>query len=412
MDYFLICMFIVCMSGISLMTWLSVHFMDMLRSSATDKIRLIKIGLLLLAFVPLLVICCQLMHWRPPVIILASTLASYDSTHTVSAQSGASRIDFPFYLFSAYVIGLLVMLLRIGLSYLSARKLLSTSSHTVMHGYTVYLSDAIRSPLSFGFPRANIYFPCRAVNVWSERDIQIALTHESIHIERRDGWWKLLSLLMHAFLYFTPWSFYLHRRFEIEIEMFCDQQTCIRTSATSSEYGNLLLRFVCFEQENPIFSNLSNSTLTRRLVAMKAKKIARPLLTTTLATVLLLGGSVVTALAGSVIDKKCTYDVTTKIYVDGVLVSSPRIVALEKQKAAIFIENKGGSTSLKMEFTAKDTGDGNNSIAMKFDVKYKDGTEKLHSKPELVLVPGQEGNVSLSSGSGHLYQMGVMIKRV
>ena len=51
------------------------------------------------------------------------------------------------------------------------------------------------------------------------------------------------------------------------------------------------------------------------------------------------------------------------------------------------------------------------AIGMNFVVQYKNGEEQMHSKPEFLLVPNQEGKINISLKSDHVYEMYVIAKK-
>ena len=241
----------------------------------------------------------------------------------------------------------------------------------------------------------------------------MSLTHEKIHLQQNDSCWKLLSLVIQALLFFVPWAYYLHRRFELELEIFCDKKTCLETNADMSEYGNLLLRMVSAIPKNPVFSNLTSPMLKRRFLAMKTKTVTRSFLITIISIFFLLTSGAVIAMTSGITEKNGIYEITSKVAIDGKLISSPRIIARANQFASIFISDKNGTNSLRVEVITKNASiwAANDDILMNFDVQYKNGREQVHSKPEFVLAPDQEGIIKMTSNSGHLFEMRVVAKR-
>jgi hypothetical protein len=75
------------------------------------------------------------------------------------------------------------------------------------------------------------------------------------------------------------------------------------------------------------------------------------------------------------------------LFIDGQLVSSPVIINYANQKSSIQISDKG--VALEIALIAKDAAKDN--IRVNYDIQYTNGDEKMHSKPEMVLVPNQEG---------------------
>ncbi|MBX3710263.1 MAG: M56 family metallopeptidase [Gammaproteobacteria bacterium] len=304
------------------------------------------------------------------------------------------------------------MLFRILLGYFSAKKQLRSCNQVVIQGQPVFINKYIQSPLSFGLPKSKIYFPLDAETKWTSREIQMILAHENFHVERNDSLWKLLSLIVQAILFFAPWMYYLHRRFELEMEVVCDLKTCKKTGADIQEYGNFLLAMTCAQPQNLIFTNMTDSTLKRRLLAMKSKTVNSRLLVFILSLVILLGGSTAIGMTSGIKEKNF-FIIKTKIIVDGKLVSSPEILAKENQKASITLTNNtdnSGTQGLRMQLMAQGAVR-NDAIEINYDIEYKNGKEEIRTNPQIIVVPNQEAEINLSSDSKHSYKMLVVAKR-
>ena len=146
---------------------------------------------------------------------------------------------------------------------------------------------------------------------------------------------------------------------------------------------------------------------------MKSKIQTAKLLTIMFSTFLLLACSNAIAMTSGIADKKTVFDMTFKIFIDGKLITSPRIVADANQPASIYSFNKSGAEDFKINVVARNAAmpRNQNAIGMNFDVQYKDGEEKMHSKPAFLLASNQEGSIKFSSKTGHLYEIDVVAKR-
>lgn len=137
------------------------------------------------------------------------------------------------------------------------------------------------------------------------------------------------------------------------------------------------------------------------------------LLTIMFSIFLLLAGSKAIAMTSGIADKKTVFDITSKIFIDGKLIASPRIVAHANQPESISTFNKNGTEGLRIKVIARNvTMPGNqNAIGMNFDVQYKNGEEKMHAKPVFLLGSNQEGSIKFSSKTGHVYKIYALAKR-
>lgn len=403
------------LSGLSLITLIAVRILDFANALSQQKIILTKIGLVVLVLAPLIFSLLRLSSWQMLEITLPGQFTNQLSTSR-SVILMARYINWPFYIFLAYGVGFLMMLSRILFSYLNARKKLKRSFEAVVQGQSILLNEHIKSPLSFGLPKAKIYFPSDAEQKWTSRELQMSLAHERIHVDQNDSLWKLLSLIVQALLFFSPWAYSLHRKLELEMEVYCDEKTCIKADAGINEYGGLLLAMTCAQSGNLIFTNMSDSTIERRLLAMKSKTIKRSFLISVLSAALVLSGATAIAMTDSITDtNKNTFKITSKVFIDGKLVSSPVIVALENQKALIVITNTNDAEAqgLRMELVARNVSQYgmNDAIGINYDIQYSNGAEKMHSKPQVVVIPHQEGRINISSDSNHSYEMYVLAER-
>jgi hypothetical protein len=296
------------------------------------------------------------------------------------------------------------------LSYIKSSAQLAKSNKGQIQNQAVLLSNNIQSPLSFGFPKAKIYLPFDIEKRWTPREIEMCLIHEKIHIEQNDVIWKLLSLIIRSLLFFAPWAYFLHKKFELETEIFCDTRTCELTNADIQEYGNLLLNMNLIQTNNFIFTNIKTSTLKRRILAMKSKSKHRPMLVSALSAILVFTGGTAVATTNEISLNKNIYKITSKIFIDDSLVSTPQIVAHANQKAAITLGNTDNNQFLKIGLIAKDIA--KNNIKLNYDIQYANGNTKIHTKPEMVLALNHEGVIKIASDTGHTYEMKVMVSRV
>lgn len=409
MNYFsCLLLFLGPLSIINFLTLVSLYILDFTSVASKQKIIFIRIGLIIMSGATLIFYILQFFSFHTIAFVLPDKIINQFQINSLPIKISQHN-DWAFYLFIIYVTGFFVMLFRIVFSYLKSNIQLAHSNACRMQGYDVLLSNNIQSPLSFGLLKPKIYLPYDMKEKWSKREIEMCLAHEQIHIDQNDTFWKLLSLIVVALLYFAPWVYFLHRKFELEMEIFCDEKTCYQADANFQEYGSLLLAMTPIQSNNFIFTNIKTSTLKRRIIAMKSKTIRRPLLVSMLSVVLLLCGGTVIATSDGILAKKSTYKITSKIFVDGQLVSSPQIVAVANQKAAINLSKKNADQSLQLTVIANDIAKDN--IKVNYDIEYHDGNEKMHSKPEMIFIPNQEGIIRIASDLNHTFEMKVVVER-
>jgi len=408
--------FLISLSTVSLIVLILLRILDFCNVATKQKIIFIKLSLIMVFLSPLFFYLLNLSLLKGLVITIPTHINSEINSQAFQIIHYEHKISWLFYITSAYEIGLFIMLFRIVFSYFSVKKQLTESKKIHIQGTPVFLSKNIKTPISFGLPKAKIYFPLDAELKWTSREIQMSLAHEIIHVEQNDSFWKFLSLIVQALLFYTPWIYYLHKRLELEMEILCDKKTCHKTKADIQEYGNLLLAMTCIRQKNFIFNNLTDSTLKRRFLAMKEKNRNARFLVVIMTVFLFLISSATISLASGIIGKSSVFKITSKIIINGKVVSSPIILAKENQKALIVLTNTNntGSQGLRIELTAmnKTTLGLSDAIIINYDIQYKEGREKLHSRPQVVVLPHHESKISLSSDSAHSYEMDIIAERV
>lgn len=413
MNYFPYINILISLAIVSLMNFMMFWILDFINIKSHQKMIFLKINLVILILFPFIYSLSSLYFPNIIDITLPSQLIHEPITSKPYNISAAHQVRWPVYFICLYSIGLSFMLFRVLLSFLNAKKQLRSSYFTIIQDKKVFINNKIKNPLSFGFPKAKIYLPIDAETRWNPREIQMILAHENIHVKRNDCLWKLLSLVVQSFLFFAPWVFYLHRRLELEMEIFCDLKTCEQTKADVREYGTLLLAITSAQPQNLIFNNMTDSTLKRRFIAMKSKTINSKILI--ISTIFLaLAGSTVIAMAD--INKvKNTFKITTKILIDGKIVSSPQIITEENQLARITITNKDKTSGdgLRMKLIAKNakTLSRNNAIEINYDLQFKNGNAEIETNPQITVTPNQETKINISSDSHHSYDMIILAER-
>ncbi len=406
--------FIISLSVISLVVLALLQILDFANIVPRQKIAFIKVSLMTLLLAPVIINLFNLTFLKELVIIIPPQLTDIKLTQILPMMPSENEMSYSFYIILVYGIGVCMMLCRIVCSYFGAKKQLQLSKKIFIQGLPVFLNSNIKTPISFGFPKAKIYFPSDSELKWTKREIQISLAHEKIHVEQNDSLWKLLSLIVQAFLFFSPWIYYLHKRFELEMEILCDLNTCKDTDADIQEYGNLLLAMTCKQSKNFIFNNITDSTLIRRFSAMKKKKRSARFFISVLSVAIFLIGSTAIGMASSIPEDNSVFKITSKIIIDGKIVAKPVIISKSNQKALIVLTNtnNAGSEGLRVELIARNNTkfQSKNTVQLDYDIQYKDGQETFYSKPQIIVLPNQEGKIKLSS-SGRSYELDVIVER-
>lgn len=83
----------------------------------------------------------------------------------------------------------------------------------------IFLAENIPSSFVFGFWKPKIYVPVGA----DETQRHYMITHEQVHVRRKDSLRKLLAYLLFCLHWFQPLIWFLFWKFSEEVELFCDE---------------------------------------------------------------------------------------------------------------------------------------------------------------------------------------------
>ena len=108
---------------------------------------------------------------------------------------------------------------------------------------TVYLSEKIVTPITFGFFRASIVLPLAHINQLSLEDTEIILAHELAHIIRRDFAINIFLNLVKTIFYFHPAIWWLFDQIDSEREKATDSLALKMSHSSPVSYAKALLNF-------------------------------------------------------------------------------------------------------------------------------------------------------------------------
>lgn len=403
-------------SGLSaLVYWVQ----EVLAVDHRERLKFLKIGLVLTWLIPIISIALLLSNSSKAI---GALMPGSETLNRVLATSKASIYVFEGETFrvtqillGVYLAGLLLMLVRFSVAYHRMRQILLHSSRATVNGRVVRSSEIIASPFSFGFLNPQIFVPGKFIAEQPSQVVEIMLTHEETHVASWDPQWKLISLLTKSILFFAPTAIYLHRKLDLEMEVECDRATMKSTATSNSEYGNLLIDTVVATQNfipNPMFAYMSDTNLKRRIQAMKTRTFKKPVLTAALGSALLLTG--VTAVAAAVGTEKFKgqYKVKAQILLDGKVVSSSQFVVLPNEPASLEMKSEQPQAALRMMLTAADySGVNSAGIDLKMAVDLKTADHSFRANPRVVVMPGEEGKVTIGSDDSETLEMKIIAER-
>ena len=153
-------------------------------------------------------------------------------------------------------------------------------------------SDVAPTPMTGGLWEPVILLPAAAVQ-WSPERQAAVLTHELIHIRRRDVLRQLVRRIVLALYWFHPLGWLAARRAEIASEKACDEEV-LALGARPSDYARLLLRLAAARGRHPNVLALplvKTSQLETRIVAILKRRRPRPSVTRTAVTLTIVGSA-------------------------------------------------------------------------------------------------------------------------
>jgi beta-lactamase regulating signal transducer with metallopeptidase domain len=186
----------------------------------------------------------KMVYRNPPVPIAAAAGTAEAAVPVSNSIPATQRLDIvmsrdlPLLLLGAYAAIVLLLLLRLLVSYLRVRLLRRRSRpappevHARMRHWLarcpaarpveLLLSDTVRSPLAIGFLRPAIVMPASLVLELGQEEFDDVGVHELAHIRRYDDWTNLFQQLVQAFLFFHPAVYWVSRKLKFEREVACD----------------------------------------------------------------------------------------------------------------------------------------------------------------------------------------------
>ena len=174
-----------------------------------------------------------------------------ESEITTNATQNSLLLNFNWgqILISIWLIGCGIGLLKL---FLGIRKIyqLSQSCHpfnrlnTTLENVDILGSSDIETPMTWGFGKAKILLPLTAQN-WSKSTLETVLVHELAHIQRKDYWIHILSLVSASFYWFHPMVWWMKKRQILEREKACDEYV-LQTGLSNNEYAEQLIKVARF----------------------------------------------------------------------------------------------------------------------------------------------------------------------
>lgn len=134
-----------------------------------------------------------------------------------------------------WIIVFLAIILMLAVTYFTTLYEMKDATH--LHN-NIYLSDKIISPAVYGIIKPRIILPVS----YKDKDIELIILHEKMHIRRADNLWRMLAFLIAAAHWFNPICWVLLKLFLADLELSCDECVLIKLGdSRAKEYARSLL---------------------------------------------------------------------------------------------------------------------------------------------------------------------------
>lgn len=102
----------------------------------------------------------------------------------------------------------------------------------------IYLSEKIISPAVYGIMKPKIILPAS----YKDRDIELVILHEKMHIQSADNLWRVLAFFIVAVHWFNPLCWLYLKLFLADIELSCDERVLTKVGdSRTKDYALSLL---------------------------------------------------------------------------------------------------------------------------------------------------------------------------
>jgi RND family efflux transporter MFP subunit len=159
-------------------------------------------------------------------------------------DNGITRFDWAGAGVTLYVLVAFALLLRLCLGMAMSLRLLRTSRATgkATEGIEIRESDRVTAPLTLGIGRMAIVLP-RDWRQWSGVKLDAVLAHERSHIRRFDPGVQLLSAIHRVLLWYSPLTWFLHKRI-VRVAEEASDDAAVAVIQDRVRYAEVLLEFM------------------------------------------------------------------------------------------------------------------------------------------------------------------------
>ncbi len=134
-----------------------------------------------------------------------------------------------------WFIVLLAILLILVVAYFTSIYEIKDSTHLKNN---IYLSEKILSPAVYGIIKPKIILP----SSYKDRDVELIVLHEKIHIRNFDNLWRIIAFVIVAVHWFNPLCWLFLKCFLEDLELSCDERVLIKIGSNrTKDYASSLL---------------------------------------------------------------------------------------------------------------------------------------------------------------------------
>jgi len=216
--------------------------------------------------------------------------ATAASPHAATPQAAAvAPLSWAQALVALWIAGVLLGALRSGHAYRASRRLvrastpctdaallgalrLAAEAHGLRQPPQLLLSAQIDSPQLIGPWQPVLLLPARRLAAMHADDLDMALTHELVHLQRRDLWWGLLPALAQHLFFFHPLVHLAVREYALAREAACDAAVVAGHRHCRHNYARLLVQLGVAPRPAAGVASASPSfvSLKRRLLMLQS----------------------------------------------------------------------------------------------------------------------------------------------
>lgn len=175
-----------------------------------------------------------------------------------------------------YMLGIVVFGIYVFMQRRRLKRFVCKLEPTVIGDRKVYISDLSVSPFTVGIFRARIVVPRTMQENFGEKELELVLLHEKIHVRLGHLWlylfWDVLRILLWPNFLLTVFM----KDFRSDMEDICDRVTIQRSQKTAYEYGSLLLKSLQLlkeQSQTPTFSATLTGETEYRNIKSRMKKV-------------------------------------------------------------------------------------------------------------------------------------------